>query len=210
MAYLTLDQATDYMKVVNSSDDLIIQGLIGAAQIQIEHRCHRRFEVTNANETRYFNQDSLLEWNTPRHVTYSWDQVLLANTARVLWLDDDLVSVSTLTNGDGTIIPSSNYFLMPRNRPPYQYIRLKSTTAWVINIDLEIQVTGAFGYSLTADAGIQNAMKELVAYYYRLRDAPVFDVIQLPSGAIQVPKGWPVNVEQILVEGGYVRPIVFA
>src|SRR5687767_1135016 len=41
-----------------------------------------------------------------------------------LWLDGDLLSVITLTNGDTTVITTANYVTRPNNFTPYYAIEL--------------------------------------------------------------------------------------
>lgn len=52
-----------------------------------------------------------------------------------LWLDGDLLSVITLTNGDATVITTTNYKLNNPNFTPYHAIELKdiSTVEWETN-----------------------------------------------------------------------------
>ena len=54
-----------------------------------------------------------------------------------LWLDGDLLSVTTLTNGDATVITTANYVLRPNNHTPYFSIKLKgdSSVAWEADAD---------------------------------------------------------------------------
>lgn len=52
-----------------------------------------------------------------------------------LWLDEDLLAVITLTNGDGTVITSGDYILQPANLTPKYCIELKdsSSVTWQAN-----------------------------------------------------------------------------
>jgi hypothetical protein len=46
-----------------------------------------------------------------------------------IWLTDDLLSLTTFTNGDGTVISSSDYVLKSVNNPPYWSVGLRDTTS---------------------------------------------------------------------------------
>jgi hypothetical protein len=69
-----------------------------------------------------------------------------------LVLTDDLLSLTTLTNGDATVIAAANYNLIPVNDPPYFAIQLKdvASVTWATNTagskDQVISVAGIWGY----------------------------------------------------------------
>jgi hypothetical protein len=70
----------------------------------------------------------------------------------ILRLDEDLLEVITLTNGDNTTVSSSNYILMDVNATPYWGIKLKGSSglSWQANSsgDIEgvISLLGVWGY----------------------------------------------------------------
>lgn len=208
MAYITLQDIRQYIKMQTSTDDALLQSLITAAQDQIERRCRRTFESL-ADETRYYTADNLMlpPIDARPSQSVSWDSVYGYYRRGVLDVDDDLISVTTLLNGDGSTITSSQYWLLPLNTTPKSGIQLLSTVDWVLGLDTLITLTGRFGYSLTAPDDIQLACKELVSYWYKNKDSQVFDVIQTPDGAIMSPKGWPLTVQMILINGNYIRPL---
>jgi hypothetical protein len=67
-------------------------------------------------------------------------------------IDDDLLDIITLTNGDDTVITTTDYFLLPRNTSPKFAIQIKdySSVYWSqdSNGSLEgvISVLGWYGY----------------------------------------------------------------
>src|SRR3990172_7128676 len=69
-----------------------------------------------------------------------------------LWLDGDLLSLTTLTNGDATVITTANYILRPNNHTPYYMVKLKgdSSVDWEADTDDDteqvISVLGWWGY----------------------------------------------------------------
>lgn len=70
----------------------------------------------------------------------------------VLHVGDDapLLAVTSLTNGDGTVIAASDYVLEPANAFPLFKIRIKSTSVQVFDYtdtwEQAIHVTGVWGY----------------------------------------------------------------
>lgn len=188
MAYATLAQVKNYLDIGADTDDVLLSDLITRAQAAIDTYTRRRFEA--ATVTRYY------EWGD------------LDDSGFVLVLDDDLLSITTLTNGDssGTAIPATEYWLcnaLGRRIPsgPYHAIRLKidSTYSWEFDTDYMVSVAGTWGYSTTAPSDIAHATIRMVGYYYAQKDAQVFDVTAVPeAGIIQVPQGIPRDVERVL------------
>ena len=82
-------------------DDQVIEDVIVRASRRLDDLTGRRFYPRI--ETRYYN--------TPKY--------------DVLSLDDDLLDVITLTNGDGSTIASSDYVLQPINEYPKYEIKLR-------------------------------------------------------------------------------------
>lgn len=70
--------------------------------------------------------------------------------ARTLDLDEDLLAVTSITNGDDTTVVSSDYVLQPSNFSPKFRIQLKMSSGlnWTWGTDWEnsISVTGIWGY----------------------------------------------------------------
>jgi hypothetical protein len=117
----------------DATDDGVIEMLLKAASRYIDSQTSRHFYPLV--QTRYFD--------VPSHK---------ALDVRVLQLDDDLLEVITLVNGDGTTIPSTEYSVRPRNQSPYTALRLNdnSTYLWASNgsgsVHDVIAVTGIWGY----------------------------------------------------------------
>jgi len=88
----------------NANDDTIIESLVEAASRYIDDMTGRKFYPRI--ETRYYNAIS-----DPQ-----------------LWLDDDLLEVTTLTNGNDVAITSASYNLLPKNAYPKYAIRLIATS----------------------------------------------------------------------------------
>ena len=177
MAYCTVAQVRQYLGLTDAGDDPLISELIDRAGKAIDNHTRRVFEST-ADATRSF--------------TVGVDTI-----DRDLWLDEDLASITTVTtNADAatsTTISSSEYVTFPRNVTPYYKIRLlaSSSNDWTYTTDPEggVTIAGAWAYSTSAPDDIVHACVRLAAYFYRQKDAGVFDVTAFPdAGVITVPE----------------------
>lgn len=182
MAYTTRAAVKEYLGISSSADNNLIDDLIDRAQTGIESYTGWDFEA--ATLTRYFDSDAVIDSR--------------------LWTGGDLVSITTLTNADddATVISSSDYRLLPRNAgPPYFGVKMlvDTTTTWDFDIDGEVSILGTWGYSTSPPDDIVHACIRLAGYYYRQKDAQVFDVTAVPdAGIITIPKGIPADVKLIL------------
>lgn len=193
MAYTTLAQVKNYLDITSDTDDVLLTRLVDRAQKAIDTYTRRIFEAETA--TRYYEREHL------------------DDSGFILQLDWDLLTITTLTNGDssGTAIPNTEYWLTSAsgNRnygPPYHGIRLKidSTYSWEFDTDYMVSVLGTWGYSTTAPGDVVHATIRMVSYYYSQKDASTYDVTAVPeAGIITVPQGMPRDVERIL--GPYIR-----
>lgn len=166
------------------TDDDLLEDLLDRVTARIEIETSRNFEAET--KTNYYDSSA---YSTEDHLLY---------------LSDDLLTITTLTNGDSdaTEIPDTEYRLLPRNEgPPYWSIKLHSdsTYYWEWDTDGWVSVAGTWGYSATPPDDIVEACLEWTAYTYRLRDSQVFDVSAFPvDGVIQIPKGIPLSVRLAL------------
>lgn len=127
--YTTLQQVKDLLKIEQDdfADDAVIEDLISQASRWIDTETGRRFY--------------------PSVETHS----LNVPDGRGLYLDDDLLAITTLTNGDGTVITSTDYILLPsRAYPKYAIALTESTnTYWETdsstNSEQVIDVLGYWG-----------------------------------------------------------------
>jgi hypothetical protein len=183
MAYTDLIYLKSYLNVTGDTDDAILNECISRATAILDAQFSHRFEATTA--TRYYNADDL-------------------DGTRVLYLDAPLLTVTTLTNGDGTVITSADYWLLPRNEAPYWRIQLKANGTVTYfefdDQDDEISIVGTWGYMATANAMVQQATTRLAAYVYRQRDSQVFETTAMPElGILTIPAGIPNDVK-IMIE----------
>lgn len=185
MAYCTTSDVKQYLGVSSTTDDTLIGDLIPRAQQSIDSYCHRTFEATG-DTTRYFDADR--DTDGP-----------------MLYFDADIAAITTVTNGDGTTVASTKYVTEPRNSTPYCAIQLKVSSGlqWEYdsNSDPEnaIVVTGRWAWSTSVPDDIVHACIRLTAYFYRQKDAQVFDTTATPElGTITIPQGLPKDVTRLL------------
>lgn len=115
---------------------------------------------------------------------------------QALYLQNDLHTLVSLTNGDSQNIPVGSVWLEPRNAgPPYRLLRLHSAYVYVWNTDSDVIVAGTFGFSTVPPAAIKMATVELAAWYYRLKDVGYTEVAGLAAaGEVTYPKSLPDHV----------------
>lgn len=157
MAYLTRAEAKVYLGATATGDDALLDALLLAAQAFIEGPmgAQRVFEASG-DTTRYFD--------AVRDVC-----------GRTLTLDRDLAAITSVVNGDGATIASSEYVTEPRNSAPYYALTLKAggnaVWQWTTSPENAIAITGKWAYSTTAPEKVKQWMREIVAYLYRRRDS---------------------------------------
>lgn len=128
--YATLAEAKAHKRITSTdaTDDTVIESLVEDASRLIDAITNRWFYAYT--QTRYFDVPS----------------------GRELCFDADLVAVTTLTNGDGTVIASTEYNLQPINETPAYALRLKdlTTVSWqpssTYGSQKVISIAGSWGY----------------------------------------------------------------
>jgi hypothetical protein len=193
MAYASSSDLKTYLDITSSGDDTLIADVLTRAQALIEAATNRVFEAA-ANSSRLFDAVTDVE-------------------GAVLYLDEDLASINSITNGDSgaTAITSGQYVSEPRNETPYYAIRLLDSTSldWEYNADPEnaITVNGKWAYSESAPADIVQATVRLAAFLYRQKESnvDVDRVMQLPDGSMVLPSGLPRDVTSIIKKYRKVR-----
>ena len=172
------------LSATEATDDRLLEALLHRATEAITAYCGRTFEART--ETRYFSHDAKDD-----------------EDGALLWVDDDLLTVTALLNGDtaATAITSTYYWLWPRNAGRFYGIKLKSTftQGWTWDTDCYVSVTGTWGWSATPPEDVTHACVRWAAYMYQQKDAPVYETTVFPeSGVMSVPIGIPVDVRQLL------------
>jgi hypothetical protein len=177
--YTTWAAVKTYLDISGTGDDA--QGALLVARVTdaIDRFCRRRFRAVTATRT----------FDVP--------------TGDTLFLDDDLLSVTTLTNGDGNVITSASYVLLPKNNLPKYAIRLKENTSTIwegsTTTDYQaISVAGSWGYSTTPPDDIVQAAVRWTAWLYRQRDGAFGQTARPDIGVIETPLALPVDIERLL------------
>lgn len=97
----------------DATDDGVIEDILEAASRYIDKQAVRTFYPRV--ETRYYN--------------------VPCPSDRLLMLDDDLLAVTTLTNGDTTVLTTTDYYLAPLNAYPKFGVVLKESSDYVWETD---------------------------------------------------------------------------
>lgn len=161
--FLSLPDAKAYIGNVQATDDDLIASFIVAAQAFIEgpQGAQRTYEAA-ADTTRTFDAECDVD-------------------GRLLYLDTDLCQITSVTNGDGSVVSSGQYVCETaggaRNQTPWRRLRLRSTAtvSWLpsasTGAENAIAIVGRWAYSATPPARIVQLTREIVAYLYRRRSA---------------------------------------
>lgn len=166
MAYVTTAQLKTYMGITASGDDSLLSLCIDRAQSAIESYTNRVFEAGS---------------DTTRKYTPIIDRIGSGMGFNGDLIDDytidtqyDLISITSITNGDTTNIPTGSVVTMPLNFTPAWAVRIKQASGYFWTYtgspEASVSITGRWGYSLTAPANIQQATLRLASQMYRQRD----------------------------------------
>lgn len=175
--YASLQALLDYLSpsgALGTYNDGLLQDSLDEAESAINDYTRRQFAGTAG--TVYYNR---------------YSQRNVVNQA--LYLDEDLHTLVSLTNGDGQSIPVGSVWLEPRNAgPPYRLLRLHSAYVYTWNTDSDVIVAGTFGFGTVPPAAIARATVELAAYLYRAKDfSPTQTAGMDAAGEVVYPKGMP-------------------
>jgi hypothetical protein len=154
------------MGITASGDDSLLSLCIDRAQSAIESYTNRVFEAGS---------------DTTRKYTPIIDRIGSGMGFNGDLIDDytidtqyDLISITSITNGDTTNIPTASVVTMPLNFSPAWAVRIKQASGYFWSYtgspEASVSITGRWGYSLTAPANIQQATLRLASQMYRQRD----------------------------------------
>jgi hypothetical protein len=177
--YTTWAAVKTYLDITGTGDDALGALLVNRVTDAIDRYCRRRFRAVTATRT----------FDVPEGDT--------------LFLDDDLLSITTLTNGDGNVVTSASYVLLPKNNLPKYAIRLKenASTVWEGSTTTDYQaisIAGSWGYSMTPADDIVQAAVRWTAWLYRQRDGAFGQTARPDIGVIETPLALPVDIERLL------------
>lgn len=162
MAYVSVADMKTFLEITSSSDDALLADMIESASRTVDHMVNRTFEATTTT-TRKF---------TPLPQWYGGN---IQSDGRTLMFDEDLCALTSITNGDGNVIPSTEYYLVAPNSTVYYGVALKtlSTYNWTYTGSPEqsVLITGKWAYSETCPANVAMAVKKIVKHFYTSRSA---------------------------------------
>jgi maltoporin len=162
VAYITATDLKNYMKINGNSDDTQLALFADRAQHVVDSYTHRVFEWAGAGTVKKFTPTSYLDGGD------LYDMYTLS-----LGLNE-FYELTSITNGNGVAISTSDVVLLPQNITPKYAIRIKSSanTTWTYTTTIEesVSITAKWSYSASAPADIVQAALRIGAYLYRQRD----------------------------------------
>lgn len=164
------------IETADGLDDGVIDDFITQASRIIDGETRRTFYART--ETHYYNKP---------------------HGASLMIYDDDLLTVTTLTNGNGVVITSGQYKLFPLNVNPKWEIKLlgSSGITWESSTadddEAAITLVGTWGFSATAPADIEAACQDIVvgAYHKRFGENTTGIATVTAAGVVLTPKDIP-------------------
>ncbi len=185
MAYTTAAAVKAYLGISSATDDALIGTLVAAAQSAIDQYTRRTFECATATARLL---DAVSDTD-PR--------------GQILYLRDDLCTITAIVNGDGVTVTAGQYVTEPRDTTPYYALCLKASAsvAWTFTTDQEsaISITGKWAFSATAPADVVQAATRLAAWMYRAKDSQVFESTAFSEGgSIRIRMDIPADIKALL------------
>lgn len=189
-AYASTGDFKNYARITSTdtTDDGVISDILSAASKLIDSETRRTFY--------------------PRTETHYYD---VPDGSTLYIEDDDLLSITTLTNGDSTVLTTTDYILLPANSYPKYGIKLKDSSDYSWEEDSDgndeqaITILGSWGYSTTAPADIVEACLEIAtAFYHRRFGENMAAESTLTAGGVMItPRDIPASARSIIAN--YVR-----
>lgn len=157
-AYCTASDVQQALNILGTDDDGWITTLAASASAWVDAHCAvpaGGFAVS-VDSTRRYDLGDLEDGH--------------------LLLDVPLVSLTSLTNADGTAVNTATVRLCPINGPHYWSIRMLSTgPGWQWVQDGLFSVTGKWGWSTTPPTPVKEAAIMLAAWMYKRYQAGLQD-----------------------------------
>jgi len=186
----------------DTTDDPVVDMLVEAASRKIDEITQRTFYART--ETHLFDAPVLTGF-APM-TGYPLNYFTTSRNSSKIYFDDDLLSVTTLTNGDGSVIASANYLLYPANRTPKYAISLKDTTGVVWQADSSgsylqcISLAGSWGYASTTPTDIHAACLDMAVSAYKARFGNSINqsATVTAAGIVLTPRDWSDDTRRTL------------
>jgi hypothetical protein len=171
--YITVPEFKTYRNVTETTDDTLIFSMIAGATGYLENGWGYVYRCDSDTDRDFYEDDV--------------DGLRLC-------FDKPIASITSITNGDGAAVASTEYILSPRDGPYFE-ARLKSTSSvrWITYPD-PITVTGRWAMTVTPPARVKEACKVVVNYLYEKRSTGIdadrqvitAEGIILPAGIAKV------------------------
>lgn len=183
MAYITAAELKRYLGITSSTDDTLLGELIASAQKMIETEIGLVFEAAS-DTTRYFH-------------------AIQNVSGRSLLFDRWCASITSITNGDGASIASTDYVTLETNDAPFCGVKLLGSKGktWTYTTDPEnaISVTGKWAYMTTPDDEVKQATRDVAMMLYRRREnANDVDRAVIVGNATIAPTQWPPSMLRLI------------
>ena len=179
-AYPTVAEVKTYLSASAATDDAVITQIVNGVVDFVERYCGHKF-IEAAAQTIY--------------VSPEYPNVLGRHRRVLLVRDYDLVSVTTLTNGDAVVVASTDYRLLPLDGPPYFMIELDADSGlyWWRGSDGAgvVTIVGTTGWKTDAvpDA-IFLGILEFCKHVYKTRSSGGEGPVTLTArGGVIIPPG---------------------
>jgi len=186
MSYCTLDDLKTYLGITSrDTDDALLYSIITRAQQYIDTHCKRKFEAS-ADTTKYLDAVE----DVDGYVLY-------------LGAAGDLCAITSVTNGDDTVLAATDYVTQPRSYTPYHALRLLASSGytWTYDDDHEnaITIVGKWAYSTSAPNDIVQACVRLAAWFYHQKDNSAdLDRPVIAGNSTILPARMPTDVMELL------------
>lgn len=181
-AYCSLTEVKNWIAITSTSttDDSVIEDMMEGASRLIDKQTGGRTFYART-ETHYYS--------VPR-------------VGQTLWIDDDdLLTLTSLKNGDDSAISSDDYHLLPKNKSPKYAIKLTTAESWVSQSeDYEIEAVGTWGYSSSTPDDIKQACIDIVvnAYHRRFGQGQSGQTVIAGGGIMITPEDVPSSAMAII------------
>lgn len=195
--YATLDEvrAEGNFKAADIANNSHVEDLITRVSRMIDSQLGTTF-APDSDATRYFTTLDLI-YDKPRD--------LFLNNHRLL-------SVTSITNADGSSISTADVILLPQWSERKHTIRLKSTSesSWEYDEDDQIAITGRWGYSASVPDDVKQMCVEWVYHVFQGRGdngTSKNATIISPDGVVISPNSAPPRVRDFLKNSKYRRRV---
>ena len=179
--YCSIERVKLRLDITSTSYDVLLNELIGSASRWVDRYCRLPEDgfAQGSTASRYYSEEDV--------------------SGQTLHLDMPLLTLSSITNGNGVAVTSGQYRLLPRNDAPYWRVLLLTGYAWQWSTDGEIEVAGVWGYSTAVPSPVQEATAMLAGWTFKRYQAALQDAtVNVELGEISYSEAIPKQVRALL------------